>query len=258
MPPVKERALSNFFSPSQNHLILIVGLIVFACLISGAALAFASASLDTGQRWLLLVFVILFPVLGLAISLWLILRHHRKLTVSAEDDNIRWQLTGPDEQRKNLNAEVIELAAALGLPKQQIGDLRSAYIVAEDLALRQVEHEAKTPLMRHINIGEASFDGLLIDHDVLTGIDVTFLVKPDITQEKISSVLSKTEYAIKKLQELRPGTKLKLLMAVVTQLAPDEEEIMRSLLIEKFAMTPVDVDIRLMDFEGLQRVYAAD
>jgi hypothetical protein len=222
------------------------------------ALAFASASLDTGQRWLLLAFVILFPVFGLAISLWLILRHHRKLTVSAEDDNIRWQLTGPDEQRKNLNAEVIELAAALGLPKQQIADLRSAYIVAEDLALRQVEHEAKSPVMRHINIGEASFDGLLIDHDVLTGIDVTFLVKPDITQEKISSVLSKTEYAFRKLQELRPGTKLKLLLAVVTQLAPDEEDMMRSLLIEKFAMTPVDVDIRLMDFEGLQRVFAAD
>jgi plasmid maintenance system antidote protein VapI len=258
MPPVKERALSNFFSPSQNHLILIVGLIALACLTSGMALVLASASLDAAQRWLLLMFLILFPVFGLTISLWLILRHHRKLTVSAADEDIRWQLTGPDEQRKNLNAEVIELAAALGLPKQQIGDLRSAYIVAEDLALRQVEHEAKTPLMRHINIGDAGFDGLLVDHDVVTCIDVTFLVKPDITQEKISSVLSKTEYAVKKSQELRPGTKLKLLLAVVTQLSREEEDMMRSLLIEKFAMTPVDVDIRLMDFEELQRVFSAD
>ena len=74
MPPVKERALSNFFSPSQNHLILIVGLIALACLIAGLALSFASASLDAAQRWLLLSFLILFPVFGLAISLWLILR----------------------------------------------------------------------------------------------------------------------------------------------------------------------------------------
>ncbi len=258
MPPVKERALSNFFSPSQNHLILIVGLTALACLIAGLALTFASANLDAAQRWLLLTFLILFPVAGLTISIWLILRHHRKLTVAAKDENIDWQLTEPDEQRSKLNAQVIELAASLGIPKQQIADLRSAYIVAEDLALRQVEHEGKTPLMRHINIGEAGFDGLLVNHDVVTCIDVTFLVKPEITHEKIGSVLKKTEYAIKKLQEIRPGTKLKLLLAVVTQMNAEDETRMRSLLIEKFALTPVDVDIRLMDFEGLQRIYAAD
>jgi hypothetical protein len=258
MPPVKERALSNFFSPSQNHLILVVGLIALTCLSAGSALTFASASLDAAQRWLLLTFLILFPVLGLTISIWLILRHHRKLTVSAEDEQIDWQLTEPDEQRNSLNAEVIELAATLGIPKQQLGDLRSAYIVAEDLALRQVEHEGKTPLMRHINIGDAGFDGLLVNHDVVTCIDVTFMVRPEMTHEKIDEVLKKTEYAIKKLQEIRPGTKLKLMLAIVTQLNAEEETKMRSLLIEKFALTPVDVDIRLMDFEGLQRIYAAD
>src|SRR5262245_45549102 len=104
MPPVKERALSNFFSPSQNHLILIVGLIALACLIAGMALAFASASLDPAQRWLLLAFLIVFPTFGLAVSLWLILRHHRKLTVSAKDENIGWELTGPAGQRNKLNA----------------------------------------------------------------------------------------------------------------------------------------------------------
>jgi hypothetical protein len=258
MPPVKERALSNFFSPSQNHLILIVGLIALACLIVGLALAFASASLDTAQRWFLLAFLIIFPVAGLAVSLWLILRHHRKLTVSAEDENINWQLSSPEQQRESLNAEVVELGASLGIPKQQLGDLRSAYIVAEDLALRQIEHEANAPLMRHINIGDASFDGLLMNNDVMTCIEVTFLVKPDVSQDKISSVLSKTEYAIKSVQKMRPGTKVKLMMAVVTQLDAEEEDNMRSLLIEKFALTPVDVDIRLMDFEGLQRTFAAD
>jgi len=259
MPPVKERALSNFFSPSQNHLILIVGLIALTCLITGSALTFASGSLDAAQRWLLLMFLILFPVVGLTASVWLILRHHRKLTVSAGDEKIDWQLTEPDEQKNKLNAEVIELAATLGIPKQQIGDLRSAYIVAEDLALRQVEFEAGIPMMRHIDIGDARFDGLLVDHDVVTCIDVMFLVKPDIAQEKISSMVNKTEYAVKKLQELRPGTKLKLLLAIVTQFGPEEEETMRSLLIEKFGRTAVYLaEIRLMDFEGLQRIYSAD
>jgi hypothetical protein len=258
MPPVKERALSNFFSPSQNHLILIVGLIALACLIAGLALSFASASLDSAQRWLLLAFLILFPIFGLAISLWLILRHHRKLTVAAKDEEINWQLTPPDGQRHKLNAEVIELAASLGMSKAQISDLRSAYIVAKDLALRQVELEAKMPILRHISIGDADFDALILNHDVVTCIDATFLAIPEVTQEKISTVLQKTEYATGKLQSMRPGTKLKLLLAIVTQLDPEDEAKMRSLLIEKFSLTPVDVDIRLMDFEGLQRVFAAD
>jgi hypothetical protein len=258
MPPVKERALSNFFSPSQNHLILIVGLIALACLIAGLALSFASASLDAAQRWLLLTFLILFPTVGLALSLWLILRHHRKLTVSADDEKINWKLTSSEEQKNKLNEEVIELAATLGMSKTQIGDLRSAYIVAKDLALRQVELERETPLLRHISIGGANFDALSVDHDIVTCIDTTFLAIPEITQEKIGSILKKTEYAIGKLQSIRPGTKLKLLLAIVTQLNAEDENKMRSLLIEKFSLTPVDVDIRLMDFEGLQRTFAAD
>lgn len=259
MPPVKERALSNFFSPSQNHLILIVGLIALACLVSGLALAFASASLDPAQRWILLTFTILFPVVGLAASVWLILRHHRKLTVSANDDNIRWALTTPEEQKNKLNEEVIELGAALGIPKQQISDLRSAYIVAEDLALRQVEAEAGLPLVRHVTIGNAKFEGLIVDHDLITCIDVVFLVRPDIPQEKIDRVVNKTAYAVKKLQEVRPGTQVKLLLAVVTQLSAEEEDMIRGMLIEKFGQTSVYLaSIRMMDFEGLQRIFAAD
>lgn len=258
MPPVKERALSNFFSPSQNHLILIVGLIVVTCLIAGIALSFASASLDAGQRWLLLLFLILFPTVGLGVSLWLILRHHRKLTVAENDEEISWQLTGPEDQRNKLNEEVIELAAALGIPKQQIGDLRSAYIVAEDLALRQVEQNAGSPLLRHVKIGDADFDGLILDNDIVTGVEATFVVKPNITQEKINSMLKKAEYASKKIQELRPGTKFRFLLAIVTQLEPEDEKHLKSTLLERFSLTPVDLDSTWMDFEGLQRIFAAD
>jgi hypothetical protein len=258
MPPVKERALSNFFSPSQNHLILIVGLIALTCLIAGLALSFASASLDSAQRWLLLTFLILFPVIGLTVSLWLILRHHRSLTVGAIDEERTWQLTNSEEQKNKLNSEVIELAASLGMSKNQISDLRSAYIVAKDLALRQVELEADTPLLRHICIGDANFDALLVNQDIVTCVDATFLAIPEVPQERISTVLQKLEHAMSKIRLLRPGTKLRLLLAIVTQLEPEDESRMRSMLIERFSQTPVDVDIVLMDFEGLQRAFAAD
>jgi hypothetical protein len=259
MPPVKERALSNFFSPSQNHLILIVGLIALACVISGLALSFASASLDSAQRWLLLAFLILFPIVGLTASLWLILRHHRKLTVSAGDEEIEWTLTTPGQQKNKLNEEVIELAATLGIPKTQISDLRSAYIVAEDLAMRKIESEIGSPVKRHISIGDAMFDGIVVEHDLVTCIDVVFLVRPDISQDKLNSIVNKAGYSSRKLQEWRPGSQLKLLLAVVTQLSSEEEEAMRSLLIEKFGQTAVHLaSVKLMDFEELQRTFAAD
>lgn len=258
MPPVKERALSNFFSPSQNHLILVVGLIALACLISGLALSFASASLDAAQKWLLLSFMIFFPVVGLATSLWLILRHHRKLVVAENDEEITWQLAGPEDQRSKLNSEVIDLAASLGIPKQQVGDLRSAYIVAEDLALRRVEQESGKPMMRHIKIGDSAFDGVFVENDIVIGVEMIFMVKPDIAQSKIDKMLKKAEQASKKLQAVRPGSKFRFLLAIVTQLEADDEVNLRNLLLEKFALTPVDIDSTWVDFEGLQRTFAAD
>jgi hypothetical protein len=258
MPPQKERALSNFVSPSRNHLILLIGFLIIVSALVGFAFVYTGPSLEPSQRWLMLLFLLLFPVFGLITTVWLILRHHRKLTVASQDEEISWQLMLPDNQRHKLNGEVIELAAVMNVPKQQLSDLRSAYIVAEDLALRQIEQESKQPLMRHVSIGGADFDGIVVSHDIVTCVDVTFVVKPEIAKEKIDSLLKKIEYTVKKLREIRPGSKMRLLLAIVTQLDPAAEAHLRSILVEKFSMTMVDVDIRLMDFEGLQRIFAAD
>jgi hypothetical protein len=48
-------------------------------------------------------------------------------------------------------------------------------------------------------------------------------------------------------------------MVLVTQLTPEDEDVLKSVLNSKrFADTPVDIDIRLLDFESLQRIYVTD
>jgi hypothetical protein len=53
--------------------------------------------------------------------------------------------------------------------------------------------------------------------------------------------------------------KPRLMMALITQLTPEDEDKLRSKLnTNRFSETPVDIDIRLLDFEALQKIYVTD
>jgi hypothetical protein len=181
--------------------------------------------------------------------------------LAAVDDRkfIRWDTAIPEVQRENVNLEVRELGKLLGVGDDGLNDLLSAYVVAEDLALRQIQQEENLPLMRHVSIGKTPFDGILVDQDLITCIEVSFLVKPDVRQEKIESMLKKITQAKRNLAELKSRLRLRLMLVLVTQLTDAEEEELRGMLItRRFSDTPVDIDIRLLDFEMLQKVYVSE
>jgi hypothetical protein len=49
------------------------------------------------------------------------------------------------------------------------------------------------------------------------------------------------------------------MLVLVTQLTVEEEERLRGMLVtRRFSDTPVDIDIRLLDFEMLQKVYVSE
>lgn len=180
---------------------------------------------------------------------------------AAIDDRkfIRWDAAMPEMQRQNVNVEVRELARTLGVADDQLADLLSAYIVAEDLALRQIQQEENSPLMRHVSIGRTPFDAILVDRDLITCIEVSFLVAPDVRQEKIEAMLKKISIAKINLVEMKSRLRLRLMIVLVTQLTNEQEEQLRGMLItRRFTDTPVDIDIRLLDFEMLQKVYVSE
>ncbi|CAN5593345.1 hypothetical protein BH24ACI2_BH24ACI2_04110 [soil metagenome] len=247
-PLLTDSALS-----SLNYLIAIVSFIALACLSIG--IAASSRNIQALQRWILISFLILFSLFGLIFSVWLILRQAHQNAVSIAGKKTDWKIMPHENQRAKLNKEVREIASILETPEEQFSDLVSAYIVAVDLALRQIQEEANMPLMRYVRIGNAEFDAVLIKQDFAICIELVFLVTPVVPQEKINLLLNKTLVAQKTFKQINFEAKTKLLLVLVTQLDRTQEKELRSNLIKKFSSTPVDVDIRLMDFESLQKIY---
>ena len=198
-------------------------------------------------------------LIGLCVYSLLAIRTTRKLAAAQEQSRIDWESALPEVQRESLNIEVIELSRILEVSSEQISDLQSAYIVAEDLALRQIQQEEQVPLLRHVSVGGVPFDAILAKHDVIICAEVSFLVGPDLRQERIDSMLRKMGRVAVVLDEMNVAMKVRLMIVLVTQLNfEDEERLRKTLTSKRFSGTPVDVDIRLLDFEALQRIYVTD
>ena len=206
-------------------------------------------------------FVVVFAIslVGLCIYSFLSLRTARKLAAARDESRIDWESALPEVQRESLNIEVGELSRILEVSTEQISDLQSAYIVAEDLALRQIQQEEQVPLLRHVSIGGVPFDAVLVKQDVIICAEVSFLVAPVLRPDRVESMIRKMGRVKKVLQQMNLAMSARLMVVLVTQLNYDDEERLRKTLNSKrFAGTPVDVEIRLLDFEALQRIYVTD
>lgn len=246
----------NLTKPSPALIVAIGGLVVFVLFLIGLSIALALKFVEPAQQSKTIFLLLALPLVGLAGATFTILRGAKKFSRSAQDDF--WEIMLPEGQRRKLNSQVRELAAVMGIGSEQLSDLRAAYILAEDLAIRQIEQEKKLPLKRHISVGEAEFDAVFLSRDVSTFVDVTFLVTSNISQEKIDAILNKVDAVKRNFKRIKSNSKIKLLLVIVTQLDPEDETKLRSSLATKFASTPVDIDIRLLDFEGLQRIFTED
>jgi di/tricarboxylate transporter len=236
----------------RNYPLVICAVVLFGVLVAGAVVSAKASNL--GDAMIFIGALALFVVV-------MLLDISKTRRMAAIDDRrfIRWDTAMPEIQRQTVNVEVRELARLLDVGVDQLPDLLSAYIVAEDLALRQIQQEENLPLMRHVSIGSTPFDAILIDQDLITCIEVAFLVVPDVRQDRIESVLKKITQAKKNLAEMKSRLRLRLMLVLVTQLTSDEEEQLRGMLItRRFTDTPVDIDIRLLDFEMLQKVYVSE
>lgn len=252
MATKNEHPLARFEQRKPNYPLIAAGALVFSVLLAGIVVSVSAQNLIT-----MLLFVA--AILLLAVASLIEVARTRRLEAVDDRKFIQWDAAMPEIQRQNVNLEVRELSRLLGVSGDQLSDLLSAYIVAEDLSLRQIQQEENRPLMRHVSIGQMPFDGILVDHDLITCIEVAFLVVPDVRQEKIESMLRKITQAKKNLADLKSRLRLRLMLVLVTQLSPEEEEQLRGMLVtRRFTDTPVDIDIRLLDFEMLQKLYISE
>lgn len=252
MAETNDNSIARFERHPTDYALWSVGAAAFISLAAAGVLTLRdSAWLAAGA--------VLFAALLLAGFVFLNVTRNRRLNAASDRRYIKWDAALPELQRQNVNLEVKELARALAVEPEGMGDLLSAYIVAEDLALRQIQQEEKLPLLRHVQIGHTSFDAVMVQEDLMTCIEVSFLVVPDVRQDKIESMMKKVGQAKRDLAEMKLRLRLRLMLVLVTQLTRDEEEQLRGVLISRrFTDTPVDIDIRLLDFEELQKIYVTD
>ena len=245
--------LARLEKQRPNYLLIAASATLVILLIAGVAMS---------VRAQVLVSAVIF-LSALAVFAVLILANvaaNRRLAAVDDRKFIHWDAAFPELQRQNVNVEVRELARQLKVGEEQMPELLSAYIVAEDLALRQIQQEENLPLMRHVSIGKTPFDGVLIDRDRITCIEVAFLVVPDVRQEKVDSMLKKITQAAKNLVEMKSRLRLRLMVVLVTQLTPDDDELLQTTLVKRRFkdMQVDDVEIRMLDFEMLQKLYVSE
>jgi len=247
-----ESSIPEFTRRSSLAWLAVLSGIVLLCSFVGVMTAFLSQNWPLATLFLLLI-------AGITGFAYVNFSQIRLLSAANEQKRIDWQTALPEIQRQNLNLEVFELSKILEVESEQISDLQSAYIVAEDLAMRQIQQEENVPLMRHVTLGKAPFDAVLVKDGVISCIEVAFLVTPDVRQEKVDAMMRKIALVKKAFGDAEIGLEIRLMMVLITQLTSTDGDRLRSVLNSKrFSNTPVDIDIRLLDFEKLQKIYVTD
>jgi hypothetical protein len=247
-----DRNFATFAKPSSSAPLGIGLAVVSALLVCGMVIAAVSA------HWLLFA-IFLFAAAAAGVTAYFALTEIRRVSAAEDNPSFDWGAAIPEVQKQNLNVEVFELAKILEVESEQMSDLQSAYLVAEDLALRQIQQEEGIPLMRHVTLCKAPFDAVYVKDGIAVCVDVSFMVAPEIRKEKIDVMMRKAARVREGFAKLGTKTGVRLMVVLITQLTPEDEQILRKALnTDTFAGTPVDIDLRLLDFEMLQRLYVTN
>src|SRR5690606_10025410 len=112
-------------------------------LVAAGALLLPAATLAVGLvagNWTIVAAAIL-TIAAVAGLLMLAAGRYRRSIGERAAAWIAWEPAFPDVRRQSLNVSVGELSRILKVEPEAVSELRSAFIVAEDLALRQIQQE---------------------------------------------------------------------------------------------------------------------
>ena len=208
--------------------------------IAGLVLGVSARYLSGSERLPLIWFLVLFPFALLATFYVLVSRHHSKLYAPLDfyDKDGFFRTLTADEHRVRLDEAVkdalqeeeqpLRTADGVGAPgtgepdSTTVNSLRQTYVMAEELALREIEAEFGVPVQRNLAVGSALLDGVAGLHGVLTAIEVKFVRGPE-WRRRAREAIGQAVY------EMRLPAGMPLLVALVTEgVPPSETESMRT------------------------------
>jgi hypothetical protein len=258
--------------------LFIVLVYAFASLVVGFG-----ANLEQTQKTPLIWFLVLFPVLVLLVFAWLVSRHHMKLYAPTDyrDEKLFVYPISPEDQRSRLQDEAaaIQLSepeppeppilttvesiqpttTTTRVPPNTRNAAVSRYLIAEDLAVRQLEAELGVPIAKQVEIMFADtrimLDGLITKGDEYIGIEVKYARTSHLSLSVIQATLFRFLELSNKVQSASKGDRFRFIIILVTEFAGEELERFKARMRERFAATVVPLEWRFYNFAELKNKF---
>lgn len=250
---------------SRNPLGIIALFIVLIYGIAGFVFGMASASLQPNERLPIVWFLVLFPCAVLIAFYLLVTRHHTKLYAPQdfpEADGFFRAMT-PDEQKNRLEQEIRESESIVGgegktTAAEKDGDrifkavaVRHDWVIAEELAFREIESEFGATVKRSVAAGpDQGLDGIFIHKGRLTAIEIKY-VRGHQWRQSVEYALKHIQSAVEKIKPVQDF----VLVLVTERIPPERRESELSRVRERLASTSLQIQLRIYDFAELKTKY---
>ncbi len=246
-----------------------IGIIaLFISLIYGIAsllLGTTAGSLTSGERFPLIIFIILFPVVVLGVFYLLVSRHHGKLYAPGDyKDDTSFLRTLSDEERElKLEEEAQEAvpepaaaeavarpgpAAGQSAAMQRMTDIRNELREIESLVIAKFESEFGERPDRDVGIGDtgASFDALFKISGKFTFLEIKSIRHPSIVSVVLDRVLYNAVLADRFL-----NANFKLILAVVYHFDKAELPRIEGVWRRRVEKCPATIELRFISRKDL-------
>lgn len=219
----------NIKNYTRNPLSVLALFIVMLYGIASLFFGLSSNLFDNGQKWTLLIFLIIFPVIVFGGFYRLVTKHHSKLysPMDFKSDDSFLKTLGKTQQIEKLDKEVSSFIEEQRIepPKEEIktelktDKIKTSIILSEDLVFRELETEYGVTIRRHV--GESvdyGFDGHFLYNNMEVLVEIKYTEKGNwkIIAEHLRPQI---QYLEKKKFALQPY----LLVVIVTNNLTEKE-----------------------------------
>jgi hypothetical protein len=252
-------------SLARNNLVWIVGAIVL--LEAGLLAAVSFGLFPRLEKGPLLWAASLFPLLALFFLGWFITRHGNRLYAEPETELEKIPSITPlsvTEQREKVGRELAAFAdeaiVSTGYQPDEatLQEMCTTYLLASDLALRQLGLEHPHTLRRYVAVEDTPFDSAIVEYDRLFAVELKLLPTGDLRPEILHSLLDRAENTARRLQRTAPRKTFTLLLILVVATTAEEREQLREDMLGRLGAAKVDVDLVIYDYNELHRNFARE
>lgn len=253
---------------ARNPLGIIALFIVLVYGIAGLVLGVSSGNLEPSERQPLVWFLVIFPVVVLAVFYRLVTVHHVKLYAPHDfpDAEGFFRALTPSEQKARLEQEIQELEAvpALGEGEKAVAvemegaglirglSTRHAWVLAEEFAFRELESEFGVSIQRQVAVaGDLGVDGVFLDKGKVRVVEIKFTRHPRLAHS--------VRRAAEQLGRIAENLKLpSFVVAIVVEGASSEQlKRERERAEDQLRSMPFSAELRVYDFDELKKKYGA-